>query len=196
MDISKTTTVLIRHAESAPSSVLPEPDWPLSEHGVEQAATLAIELSSRAIDRVFSSPYLRAVDTVKPLAENLGRPVEVRTDLRERKLCDGIRSDWMNLLERSWRDFAFSLPGCESSHECQSRVRRCLEEIARENEGMTVAVASHGNAIGLFLNSLDPGFGFEQWREMKNPDIFEIDWYSVPLRPQRAHEEAGSESKR
>ena len=176
MEISKTTTILIRHAESVPSRDLPESDWPLSKLGFEQATALADELPSTPIDRVYSSPYLRALDTVKPLAQNFGRPVEVRTDLRERKLCDGMRDDWMDLLERSWRDFAFSLPGCESGFECQQRVRRCLEDIARENEGLTVAVSSHGNAIGLFLNSVDSDFRYEQWRSMRNPDIFAIEW--------------------
>lgn len=137
---------------------------------------LVEELAKYKIDRIFSSPYPRAAETVQPLAEAIGCAVEIRDDLRERKLCDGIRGDWKQLLERSWRDFGFALPGCESGFECRRRVRACLEEIVRVNAGRTIAVASHGNAIGLFLNSIDPGFGYEQWAGMKNPHVYVVAW--------------------
>ncbi|MCC7406469.1 MAG: histidine phosphatase family protein [Phycisphaeraceae bacterium] len=177
MSVSATTAMLlIRHATSNPRSDLPEPQWPLSTIGRRQAEELSAGLESIEITQVISSPFLRAIDTVGPLARRIGREVDVREDLRERKLCEGIRPDWRKLLERAWADFSFALPGCESSGACQERVRRCLAGLANEFQGQTIAVCSHGNAIGLFLHSLDPAFGFSDWEQIGTPDVFWIDW--------------------
>ena len=168
--------VLIRHAESAPNRDLAEADWPLSSRGREQAESLAGELSGAGIAEVYSSPYLRAVDSVRRLADRIGVSVDLRSELRERKLREGLRDDWRELLKRAWADFTFALPNCESGFECQTRMRDCLARLAQEQSGCTIAVCSHGNAIGLFLNSIDSQFGFTQWSQMKNPDLFWIEW--------------------
>ena len=39
----------------------------------------------------------------------------------------------------------------------------------------TLLVSSHGNAIALFLNYLQPSFGYDDWAAMKNPDLFRIE---------------------
>src|SRR5690349_3047397 len=82
----RTTLYLVRHAESAPSDDVPEPDWPLSARGVAQASALAPAMRGLGITAIYSSPYLRARHTVAPLAEALGLPVTVRDALRERAL--------------------------------------------------------------------------------------------------------------
>ena len=52
----------------------------------------------------------------------------------------------------------------------------CLEGLVERYARKTIAVCSHGNAIGLFLNSIEPSFGFSNWRDMRNPDVFWINW--------------------
>jgi len=150
--------------------------------GRSQALALAEELADCGITRVISSPYVRALDTVRPLAERLGIPVEICSDLRERKLGCGWLDDWRELLEKAWADFSFALPHCESSNACQQRVRACVEELCGRYPGETIALSSHGNAIALLLNSMDPSFGFERWEAMKNPEVFRIDWSDGLLR--------------
>ncbi len=59
-----TTIFLLRHAESAPHKDLPEPEWPLSEQGAKQALEICDLLLPLNIDRIFSSPYKRARETV------------------------------------------------------------------------------------------------------------------------------------
>ena len=171
-----TTILLIRHSESAPVNNLAEADWPLSPIGHRQAASLADELINAGIVGVISSPYIRAMDTVQPLADHLGYPIVLLNELRERKLCDDIRDDWHDLIKKAWSDFNFALPNCESGFDCQQRIQKCLKDLAVQYAGETIAVCSHGNAIGLFLNYIDPSFGFAKWKNMKNPDIFCIDW--------------------
>ena len=173
----KTELFLVRHAESAPSQDIPEADWPLSPAGMRQAQYLATALQSLQIDVVLSSPYARATATVEPFAQAVGLSVQVITELRERKLTDGFRSqqdDWLAILQRAWADFSFALPQCESGYACQQRICQCLAHLVANHPGQTLLICSHGNAIGLYLNSIESSFGFESWAAMQNPDVFRI----------------------
>jgi|APSaa5957512622_1039677.scaffolds.fasta_scaffold06404_2 2,3-bisphosphoglycerate-dependent phosphoglycerate mutase len=172
--MTTTTLFLLRHAESAPSADLPEPEWPLSPTGEEQALSLCDILPTLKIDHIYSSPYPRAVATAAPFAERAGLTVDIAPDLRERKLVEGFVDDWLETLEKSWTDFSFARPNCESSAACQERVDRCIADLVEKHPGETLLLSSHGNAIGLYLNSLDPAYGFAQWRQMRNPDLFRI----------------------
>jgi 2,3-bisphosphoglycerate-dependent phosphoglycerate mutase len=170
----KTEIVLVRHAECAPSRELPEADWPLSAAGVEQAQQLVDVLTPLGITVVFSSPYIRAVATVRPFAQRVGLEISLVPELRERKLTEERRDDWRQLLQQSWADFRFALPQCESSLACQQRMHACLTRLAARHRGQTLLVASHGNAIALYLHALDQTFGFEAWAAMRNPELFRI----------------------
>jgi hypothetical protein len=37
-----------------------------------------------------------------------------------------------------------------------------------------VLLGLHGNAIGLYLNHLDPHFDVKKWAAMKKPDLFAV----------------------
>ncbi len=171
-----TQIILIRHAESLPSSKIRETDWPLSSKGFQQTEWLAQKLKETTIHAIFSSPYRRAIATVKPLSVQTGKKIQIDQNLRERKLCERFGKDWHDLIRKAWADFGFSLPGCESGYDCQKRIVNCINNIVRQHDGQTLIVSSHGNAIGLFLNSIDTSFSFNDWKAMKNPDIFEINY--------------------
>ncbi len=169
-----TVIYLVRHAESQPHSDIPEPDWPLSPKGVEQARQLVGQLSGLGISGIYSSPFPRALATVRPFAGVSGLDVKIHEDLRERKLAPGKLSDFRAVLRQSWSDFSFKVPGGESSEGAQTRVVNAIREITSEHPGSTLVVVSHGNAISLFLNSIDPAFSYDQWAAMKNPDAFKL----------------------
>ena len=169
-----TNVLLIRHAESAPSDDLPEPDWPLSDTGLRQAEQLAGRLDGQPIDAVYASPYRRATATIEPLARLRGLAIEVANDLRERTLAEGPLDDWLGHLQRSWEDRSYKLPGGESAAECQGRVIASLRDIAERHPGQSIVACSHGNALSLFLNSIEPAFGFENWRAMPNPALYQL----------------------
>lgn len=170
------TCYLIRHAKSAPDPAVPEPLWPLSPEGRIQATQLGENLKHAGITRILSSPYRRAIDTVQPLADALGLEVELHDDLRERQLTGVLIDNWMEELEKTWQDFDYCLPQGESSAACQARITTCFSNIFNSASAETVAISSHGNAIALMMNAIDPGFGFLQWKEMGNPHIFRLIW--------------------
>jgi 2,3-bisphosphoglycerate-dependent phosphoglycerate mutase len=124
--------------------------------------------------RSLSSPYARAQATVEPYAQAVGLSVHVTAGLRERKLTEDWREDWLDLVWRSWVDFSFALPRCESSAACQQRMHACLAQLAADHRGQTLLVCSHGNAIALYLHGINDTFGFEAWATMKNPELFRI----------------------
>ena len=78
------SVVLLRHAWAGEKG-----DWngddalrPLDERGRRQALLLR-DLSRRGIRRIVSSPYVRCVETVEPLAEALQLPIELDDRLSE-----------------------------------------------------------------------------------------------------------------
>jgi broad specificity phosphatase PhoE len=76
---------VVRHAAAGSRSTWdgPDPDRPLTGKGRHQAASLAEELAGAGITRLLSSPYVRCVQTLEPLAAGLGIPVEIDARLAE-----------------------------------------------------------------------------------------------------------------
>lgn len=76
---------LIRHAKAGSRSEWAEDDRlrPLSKKGRSQAEAIAESLVSQDVTRIVSSPYIRCVQTVRPLAIALGLPVEAREEFAE-----------------------------------------------------------------------------------------------------------------
>ena len=150
--------------------------------GRAQAEALAAQLVDHRITRLYASPYPRAVATVRPLADVLGLEIEIHADLRERRLAAGEVANWREELEKTWRDFDYAPPGGETSRACQHRVRACVSDVLRATDASRVAICSHGNAIALLLNSLDPSFGFADWAAMANPHLYRLVWDGDDLR--------------
>ncbi|HEX3667665.1 MAG TPA: phosphoglycerate mutase family protein [Acidimicrobiia bacterium] len=76
---------LVRHAKAGSRSAWngPDEERPLSKAGRRQAAALAKLLRDEPIGHVVSSAYVRCRETVAPLAERLGLPVEDADALSE-----------------------------------------------------------------------------------------------------------------
>jgi 8-oxo-dGTP diphosphatase len=96
------TVYLVRHAKAGVRSKWQGPDSlrPLSDRGHRQATKLARVLVDDAgkhpLGPVVSSPYVRCVQTVEPLAKRIGEPVEVTDVLAE----GGRLGPAMRLLEK------------------------------------------------------------------------------------------------
>ena len=132
-------------------------------------------LNKLEIDRIFTSPFQRAIATILPYCSSNDLAFEINEGLRERKLKEQSMVDnWQDLIERAWNDFDFALPNCESGYSCQSRMSTCISTLVTTHSGKTLLMSSHGNAISLYLNKLDSTFGYAGWQSMKNPDLFRV----------------------
>lgn len=87
---------LVRHAKAGPRRMWTGDDRqrPLTRSGWRQAELLAERLAEHAPTRLLSSPYVRCVQTLEPLARALDREIEIAAELAE---CSAL-PDVMDLL--------------------------------------------------------------------------------------------------
>ncbi len=113
-------------------------DVPLSSQGRREAEALARRLSGVRLDRIISSPMIRALETAQIVAE--GRPVEIDERLRE---LDYGRWEGLDYAEIQARDpelrarweadpASTHSPGGESGFEVADRARSFLESLLNE----------------------------------------------------------------
>ncbi|HTE64856.1 MAG TPA: histidine phosphatase family protein [Candidatus Binatia bacterium] len=190
--LARLDVLLVRHAESVPPGT---PGWeerdderPLSEEGLRQADDLAFELDPWGLTAVYSSPYERALQTVAPVARRRGLEVQVLPDLRERRLTDGPRDDWPDVLARAWTDPSFAVDGAESGAAAQRRGIGVLDLLrVRHADGGRLLVGTHGNLISLILQAFEPGVGLDFHLAMPNPAIYHLEHDGVGWRVMGGH---------
>lgn len=79
------TLFFVRHAAAGSRRRWTDPDHirPLTKKGWRQSHALAERLAGEGIERLVSSPYVRCMQTLEPLSEILGIPVEEHPALTE-----------------------------------------------------------------------------------------------------------------
>src|SRR3954464_10560791 len=109
--------VLVRHATATGQ----EADAALTVEGQRQAHALADLLLPLRIQRVISSPFTRAIESVQPFCSRAGLRVETDDRLVERVLTPRGLPDWREHLRRSFDDPDYCLDDGESSRTAQAR---------------------------------------------------------------------------
>jgi 2,3-bisphosphoglycerate-dependent phosphoglycerate mutase len=161
--------ILIRHCESSGQA----PGAPLTEQGARDAEALGDLLAELKPDAIYSSDYERASATVGPLACITGLVITMDPRLRERTLAWSQLDDWLDDIRRSYNDHDYRAPGGETLAEVQERGLAVLTEIIGWSHRLPVVV-SHGGLISYVLRAFDPTFGFDEWRALRNPDLFKL----------------------
>lgn len=158
---------VIRHckAEGQPS------ESPLTEEGFSQAEALSTFFDNVKIERIISSPYKRAIQTVEPLSKRLNLEIELNDELKERVLSNESLSDWLEKLRKTFDNPNLKFAGGESSKEAVNRIVKVVETVFKSNFENTIIV-THGNLMALLLNYYNQQFGFKQWATLDNPDIY------------------------
>jgi phosphohistidine phosphatase SixA len=84
------SVLLVRHAWAGDSAEWEGDDRvrPVDKRGKKQSEGLVDALAGFAIDRIVSSPYLRCIQTVEPLAEARGLEIELDEELGADRLDD------------------------------------------------------------------------------------------------------------
>lgn len=171
---------LPRHVENSDGRPA-DPD--LDDIGRDQATRMADYLAGEPIERLYSSPLTRALQTAEPLAERLGLAVETDPGVAEfdqhaqayvpmERLKEVDYDRWLRLMQGDTDvDFAaFSAQVIES-----------LERIVDDNPRRRVAVTCHGGVINVWTAHV---IGFKP-RFFFNPDYTSIHRYLCASSGQR-----------
>jgi 2,3-bisphosphoglycerate-dependent phosphoglycerate mutase len=165
------SVLLVRHCQTTGQA----PDDPLTELGLRQAEQLADFLQGCGpVDALYSSPYLRARQSIAPLAARLGLPVTVDARLAERTIAPQPLPNWRELVQRAFQDPDHGVPGGETGRQVLDRGWAAVREVLSRRHQLAVVVG-HGHHLGLLLHSLDPGFGFAGHAAMTNPDVYRLE---------------------
>ena len=107
-------------------------------------------LSNLNVDRVYSSNYVRAIQTAKYINED----IIIIDELGERVF--GINS-WDELPEgferKQFIDENYKIGYGESQKEVRERMTKTINKIIDDNKGKKIAIVSHATAISYYLKN-------------------------------------------
>jgi len=101
-----TNIYFIRHCEPD-FSIHEDFIRPLTDKGLEDSKKVEKVLKNKEIHAIYSSPYKRAIDTVRKLANTLNLEVKIKDDLRERTITDQWIDDFNEFVKCQWEDFEY-----------------------------------------------------------------------------------------
>ncbi len=180
----QTIIYMVRHAESqyVPGE---EKTRGISEKGRSDALKVKELLQREEIDAFFSSPYVRAIQTLEPAARAAGKEIAVIDGLRERALAsDEIHipgERFVDFKKRLYDDFRHAYPGGESNEEAQRRGAEAFIQLLRRYPGKKLAIGTHGDIMTLVLNFFDSKYGFDFWRSTSMPDVYKLVFEDLKL---------------
>ena len=137
-------------------------DGDITARGAQQIELLAERFRTIPVDAVYSSDLYRARRTADAAARWRGLPVRTDTRLREINVGPWETEFFGNAFHADpdlarrfiYDPDSFYLEGAETYAQVGERACAALEEIARTNEGKTVAVVSHGVTIRCILSRI------------------------------------------
>lgn len=138
-------------------------DSPLSDKGHLQAEKLAGHDIVNTVDKIYSSPLIRAVQTAYPTAVRLDKRVVLLSDLLEINTeISGTNADFLS------RKYPLAIPcvseptptggalllGKETDESRMKRAARCIDYFYREAfDGQHLLVVSHGSFLTYLLSA-------------------------------------------
>lgn len=78
----------------------------------------------------------------------------------------------MQKLESTYK-YRYCLSGGESTKQATERAISLIQDVLKLNRTTTLLV-THGNLLTLILKHFDHTIGFNEWRALTNPDVYEI----------------------
>jgi len=154
-----TTISIVRHGQTEwnlRQRIQGSTDIPLNATGRAQAAEAGRRLRSRPWDAVVTSPLIRAAETARIIAGELGLPLpnlELTMTERHHGEMEGL-----TFLERRARfPDGVTVPGLETRQHVLDRVLPTLERLGLDYAGQSILVVSHGGIIGTLLRHFTAG---------------------------------------
>ncbi|MCK5135213.1 MAG: histidine phosphatase family protein [Bacteroidales bacterium] len=141
-----TELIIVRHGETCENKLgicQGQTEGTLSEDGKKQNKLLARDLRNFKIDRIYSSPLARAVETGNEIWK-YHKDIELQTDIRLIERNMGVLQG-----EMFPDNFDITKPvnGMESIEFARIRMKSFLDDILPLHTNQTVLIISHGLAI-------------------------------------------------
>lgn len=180
----KTTIYMVRHAKS-PFIFGQERTRGLSEEGLMDAKKLVERFRDIHVDGIVSSPYTRAIQTVKFIAESKGLSIIEYEDLRERPI-KGLdyrisEDELLKAIEQSFKDKDYCMTGGETTNAAQERALPVIESLLKEYEGKVIVIGTHGNIMTIIMNYYKDEYGYDFWRSTSIPDVYKLTFSNLEL---------------
>ena len=168
--MGNTIIYLIRHAETTDengirntnedSQMINEKEI-LSVYGEEQSKRLSENVELNNIDVIWSSSYTRAKATAKYIANNNNLPINLDSNLNERRLGN-LKELGKFMKDKKTRDPSqeqlldrkFKTSDGESAEDTMERMTGFFDKILKEFEGKKIAIVSHRRFNKIFLIKL------------------------------------------
>ena len=168
---------MVRHGES-PKTEGTERTRGLTEKGKQDSERISKILHKEEIDLFVSSPYQRAILTIKDLATDLGKEVFVFEDLKERVFSQGDTPlsdhELQSCLSRSYLNPDYALTGAESNNVCQKRAITVLKQLLNTYAGKKIVIGTHGAVMTLMMGYYDKRFDLDYLLHTTKPDIYRM----------------------
>ena len=169
--------IFVRHGKTHFNEINLTQGWcdsPLSKVGIRQVESISKQLEQYQIDKAYTSPLGRAVQTANIILSKKGiEPIyEERFKEVDFGILEGISTElvrklniespnWLENLDMDYRPYEG-----EDIHDVISKHHEALQEIIEDcNDNETVLIVGHGCSLYGFLNSL---FFKEQFLEFPN----------------------------
>lgn len=142
--------LLVRHGRPERTSETSDP--PLSPAGKAQADRLAAWLGAEAVNAIWSSPMLRALQTASPLASQTGQAVRTHSGIVEFDHASGAYIPTEELKRENFAAWQKLATGGDDAdmQAFQKRVVAGFEEIIATHPRQNVAVFCHGGVINVW----------------------------------------------
>ncbi len=164
--INITHVYFVRHAEPNFNNH-DDKSRELTDKGLIDRVLVTDFLKDKMIDVVLSSPYKRAVDTVKDFADKYNLAVKTIYDFRERKVDSVWIDDFQAFTKQQWNDFTYKFSDGEALGEVQKRNISALNAVLLEYQNKNIVVGSHGTALSSIINYYDSSFGYKDFEQIR-----------------------------
>lgn len=161
-----TNVYFVRHAEPD-FNIHDDTKRPLTEKGKTDAKLVSMYLRDKEIHEVLSSPFLRAIDTVKDFADEVGLSIKIIQDFRERRVDSVWIEDFLSFTKKQWEDFDYKLSDGESLREVQNRNINALSEVLCLYEEKNIVIGTHGTALSTIINYYQNTYGYNNFEKMR-----------------------------
>ena len=171
---------LIRHGKAVMEGT--DIERALDEDGKIQAISLCKKIKEQFKDKkikIFSSPFIRAMQTVEGLSQEMNVQIEHTASLEEIKMGKDPQLSKHEIIEKMWADDKFKTENGTSQSEHVSIIKSELDKIFNDfyNNEYDLILVSHGNSIGIILKYFfDIQFKFEDWKKISMPDMYYLEF--------------------